>query len=54
MGIPLGTHEAEIIKSYAEQAPFGMGERTVIDRNVRDTWEIDAKKVCTSSSLPFW
>ena len=41
IGIPLSTHDAEAIKSKAQQAPFSMGEKTVIDTNVRDTWEID-------------
>lgn len=45
IGIPLSTHDAEAIKSKAQQAPFGMGEKTVIDTNVRDTWEIDANVV---------
>ncbi|KAF7332515.1 hypothetical protein MKEN_00133700 [Mycena kentingensis (nom. inval.)] len=26
-------------------APFGKGERTIVDKDVRDTWEMDASKV---------
>lgn len=37
--------DAEAIKSRANQAPFGMGERTVVDKSVRDTWELDASQV---------
>ncbi|OCH94338.1 hypothetical protein OBBRIDRAFT_801332 [Obba rivulosa] len=45
IGLPLNTREAEVLKAAAEQAPFGKGERTVVDKNVRDTWQIDAKKI---------
>ncbi|KAA1473725.1 hypothetical protein DENSPDRAFT_823223 [Dentipellis sp. KUC8613] len=45
IGLPLNTREAEVIKSKAIQAPFGMGERTVVDTNVRDTWEIDGRSI---------
>ena len=33
------------VKSVAVQAPFGKGERTVVDKSVRDTWEIDGASV---------
>lgn len=46
VGLPLSTRDAEAIKSRSIQAPFGMGERTVVDKTVRDTWEMDAKLVC--------
>ncbi|GBE89811.1 hypothetical protein SCP_1701360 [Sparassis crispa] len=52
VGLPLSVREAEAIKSQAEQAPFGKGERTVIDKTVRDTWEMDAKQVRFDS--PAW
>lgn len=45
VGLPLSTRDASAIKSKAKQAPFGMGERTVIDKSVRDTWEMDATQV---------
>ena len=47
IGLPLSAREAQVIKTRAEQAPFGMGERTVVDTSVRDTWQLDAEKVCT-------
>ncbi len=51
IGLPLNAREAEVIKSRAKQAPFGMGERTVVDTSVRDTWEMDASSVsCTRQS----
>ncbi|GJE87377.1 hypothetical protein PsYK624_034600 [Phanerochaete sordida] len=45
VGLPLSTREAESIKAHSAQAPFGMGERTLVDKTVRDTWEMDGKKV---------
>ena len=45
IGLPLSAREAEVVKTRCSLARFGMGERTVIDRNVRDTWEIDASMV---------
>lgn len=27
------------------QAPFGKNERTIVDKSVRDTWELDSSKV---------
>jgi hypothetical protein len=45
IGLPLSEREAKTLISRCEQAPFGMGERTVIDKEVRDTWEMDASKV---------
>lgn len=45
IGLPLSIRDAEAIKSRANQAPFGTGERTVVDKSVRDTWELDASQV---------
>ncbi|PIL31358.1 hypothetical protein GSI_06057 [Ganoderma sinense ZZ0214-1] len=45
VGLPLGLRDAAAIKACAEQAPFGMADQTVIDKTVRDTWEIDGRKV---------
>ena len=45
VGLPLSIRDAELVKTRCVQAPFGMGERTVVDKTVRDTWEMDAKQV---------
>ena len=45
VGLPLSEREAEVVKSGCRQAPFGKGERTVVDTSVRDTWEMDANQV---------
>ena len=46
IGLPLGAREAQAIISICEQAPFGKGERTVVDTEVRDTWQLDGSHVC--------
>ncbi|KAJ3551126.1 hypothetical protein NM688_g4911 [Phlebia brevispora] len=45
VGLPLSSRDAEAIKSRAEQAPFGIGERTVVDKSVRDTWQMSPDMV---------
>lgn len=48
VGLPLSKRDADAIKQHAMQAPFGKGERTVVDKTVRDTWEIDSARVSAS------
>ncbi|KZT35184.1 hypothetical protein SISSUDRAFT_197163 [Sistotremastrum suecicum HHB10207 ss-3] len=43
--IPLTKRSAKDLIGVCELAPFGKGERTVVDRNVRDTWELSADKI---------
>ncbi|KAF8526488.1 hypothetical protein JB92DRAFT_3229448 [Gautieria morchelliformis] len=45
LGLPLNEREAKTLISVCEQAPFGKGERNVIDEDVRDIWELSADKV---------
>ncbi|KAJ7904418.1 hypothetical protein B0H14DRAFT_2662734 [Mycena olivaceomarginata] len=45
IGLPLSSREAKHVISHCIQAPFGQGERTLVDKNVRDTWEMDASQV---------
>ncbi|KAJ3537272.1 hypothetical protein NM688_g6715 [Phlebia brevispora] len=45
IGLPLNPREAEIIKSRAEQYPFGTGEQTIIEKSARDMWQINADMV---------
>ncbi|KAG8949005.1 hypothetical protein FRC00_008348, partial [Tulasnella sp. 408] len=52
IGLPLNQREAIHIAANSKQAPFGMGERTLVDTNVRDTWEMDATDV--SFDNPAW
>ncbi|KDQ61218.1 glycosyltransferase family 8 protein [Jaapia argillacea MUCL 33604] len=52
IGLPLSEREAQVIKTRCFQAPFGKGERTVVDTSVRDTWEMNATQV--SFDNPEW
>ena len=45
VGLPLSERDAKAIISWAALAPFGHGERTVVDKDVRDTWEIEPSKL---------
>ncbi len=48
VALPLLTTQAEQLVAVAEQAPFGRGERTLVDTTVRRTWQVDAARVrCT-------
>jgi hypothetical protein len=45
IAFPLLPVQAEQLVSIAEAAPFGRAEETVVDREVRRTWQIDSDKV---------
>ena len=45
VGLPLSERDAKAIVSCATLAPFGHGERTVINKEVRDTWEIEPARI---------
>ena len=44
-GLPLSETDAKRVIGFASQAPFGQGSETVVNKEVRDTWEIDAARV---------
>ncbi|KIJ69261.1 hypothetical protein HYDPIDRAFT_81166 [Hydnomerulius pinastri MD-312] len=52
VGLPLSELYARYIKGISDQAPCGKGTKTLVNREVRDTWEIDAKRV--SFTNPEW
>ncbi|KAF8908586.1 hypothetical protein CPB84DRAFT_1843480 [Gymnopilus junonius] len=52
VALPLSEAVAKSIISCANLAPFGHGERTVVDKSVRDTWEIEPSGV--SFLNPHW
>ncbi|KZV92506.1 hypothetical protein EXIGLDRAFT_614267 [Exidia glandulosa HHB12029] len=52
VGLPLSSREAAAVIERCTQAPFGKGERTVVDKDVRDTWELDGKQVAFDN--PAW
>eukprot|EP00172_Hildenbrandia_rubra_P003863 Plantae.Rhodophyta-Hildenbrandia_rubra.ctg6748.p1 GENE.Plantae.Rhodophyta-Hildenbrandia_rubra.ctg6748~~Plantae.Rhodophyta-Hildenbrandia_rubra.ctg6748.p1 ORF type:complete len:377 (+),score=59.08 Plantae.Rhodophyta-Hildenbrandia_rubra.ctg6748:408-1538(+) len=47
IGLPLGVEEAQKLasSSLATQAPFGNGDKTVVDTTVRRTWQYEPKDV---------
>lgn len=45
IAFPLPAEQVERLVAVAEAAPHGRGEETVLDRNVRRTWQIDSGRV---------
>jgi hypothetical protein len=45
IAFPIQPAQAERLVAAAEAAPYGRGEETVVDRDVRRTWQIDSAKV---------
>ncbi|KZT33494.1 hypothetical protein SISSUDRAFT_992957, partial [Sistotremastrum suecicum HHB10207 ss-3] len=43
--LPLDKKSAQKLIGVCKLAPFGKGERTIVDKNVRDTWELAPEKV---------
>ncbi|KAI0058526.1 hypothetical protein BV25DRAFT_1891186 [Artomyces pyxidatus] len=52
VGLPLSIRDATLLRSVCNRAPFGKGERTVIDTEVRDTWELDPARIHFAN--PHW
>lgn len=40
LGLPLSESQVETIIASASQAPYGKGEKTVVDTSVRRTWQL--------------
>lgn len=45
IALPLLPFQAEQLIALAERAPYGKGEETLVDTNVRRTWQIGADKI---------
>ena len=45
IAFPILPAQAERLVAIAAAAPYGRGEETVVDRDVRRTWQIDSAKV---------
>jgi predicted 2-oxoglutarate/Fe(II)-dependent dioxygenase YbiX len=45
ISLPLLPMQAEQLVAVANRAPYGRGEETVVDTNVRRTWQIDAERI---------
>lgn len=50
--VPLLPQQIEDIIPYCEQAPYGRGEETVLDTEVRSTWQLDAAHITINN--PQW
>src|SRR5271165_7390515 len=44
IGLPVSAADAKRLIAPAEQAPYGRGEKTILDTDVRRVWQIDPKK----------
>ncbi|HEY5392491.1 MAG TPA: hypothetical protein VIJ57_10280, partial [Hanamia sp.] len=42
---PINEAQAKALIQAAHKAPFGKGSETIVDKNVRSAWEIDAEKL---------
>jgi len=45
IAFPILPVQAERLVAIADAAPYGRGEETVINREVRRTWQVDSAKV---------
>ncbi|KAL8936703.1 MAG: hypothetical protein Q9211_004054 [Gyalolechia sp. 1 TL-2023] len=45
VGLPLSERDAVELKKACHQAPFGKGSETIVDTNVRNTWELNADQL---------
>jgi len=48
--LPLSHEAAGSLIKLSRQAPYGDGKQTVVNTEVRKTWEIDAAKVCFTNA----
>ena len=52
IGLPLTGHLAKELKTHCEQAPYGKGEETLVDTNVRRVWQLDPDRFALTN--PEW
>ncbi|TFK34835.1 hypothetical protein BDQ12DRAFT_612637 [Crucibulum laeve] len=45
VGLPLSERDAKLIIGCSVQAPYGQGHRTLVNTDVRDTWEIEPANI---------
>ncbi|CAC9890540.1 unnamed protein product [Aureobasidium pullulans] len=48
--VPLGLQDAQKLINAARQAPFGKGEKTIVDTSFRNTWELDPSQFSLSKN----
>ena len=52
LAFPLPASQVKELIQIAEAAPYGLGEKTVLDENVRKCWQLDAAQLCFKA--PEW
>jgi len=52
IGLPLSPRDATLIIQHAQQSPFGQADRTIVDQDVRRTWEIKPSQLVFTN--PDW
>ncbi len=53
LSFPIAESQIDSLIAAAERAPYGQGTNTLVDRSVRDCWQIDAKQIqMTGSAWP--
>jgi hypothetical protein len=52
IGLPLSDRDAQSIVRASQKAPFGKGERTIVDDSVRKTWQMSPSDF--SITNPTW
>src|SRR5262249_25897111 len=52
IGLPLTAHQAKELKTHCKQAPYGQGEKTLVDTTVRRVWQLDPDRF--SLTNPEW
>ena len=52
LGLPLNPRDAQLVIASSSQAPFGHNDQTIINTDVRDTWEIEPAKIAFQN--PLW
>ncbi|CAL4077784.1 unnamed protein product [Meganyctiphanes norvegica] len=51
INLPLSYEQVQVLKSKCTSAPFGRGSETLVNKLVRDAWQIDAKDVTFNSEF---
>ena len=54
IALPPSPIQAEVLIALAERAPFGRGEETVVDTDIRQTWQLAADQDRVKTSPIGW
>src|SRR5262245_35767820 len=52
VGLPLTADQAAALKKLCDQAPYGKGERTLVDTSVRRVWRLEPERFTLAN--PDW